>query len=160
MGLMIFHLVVLHALVLSCQASKFNNETDKQALVEFESHLSENSRVVLASWNESFAVCKWTGVTCGQKHKRVTGLDLSRMKLTGAIPPSVGNLSFLTSLSLSGNSFHGSIPLELGKLFRLQHLNLSNNVLGGGIPRGIQTVLPLGPSIYPPTILNMKFLLN
>ncbi|KAG2293191.1 hypothetical protein Bca52824_039860 [Brassica carinata] len=113
------------------EASKFNNETDKQALVEFQSHLSENS---LASWNDSFAFCKWTGVTCGRRHKRVTGLDLSGMKLSGAISPSIGNLSFLTSLSLSGNSFHGSIPLEVGKLFWLQHLNMSSNVLGGGIP--------------------------
>ena len=131
MRLMLFRLISLHALVLSCQASKFNNETDKQALVEFQSHLSENS---LASWNDSFAFCKWTGVTCGRRHKRVTGLDLSGMKLSGDISPSIGNPSFLTSLSLSGNSFHGSIPLEVGKLFWLQHLNMSSNFLGGGIP--------------------------
>ncbi|KAF2583086.1 hypothetical protein F2Q68_00006867 [Brassica cretica] len=134
MSLMLFHLL---ALVCSCQASRFNDETDKQALVEFQSHLTENSRLVLASWNKSFHLCNWTGIICGRRHKRVTGLDLSGMKLTGAISPSIGNLSFLTSLILADNSFHGSIPLEVGKLFRLQHLNLSNNVLGGGISLGI-----------------------
>ncbi|CAN6827868.1 unnamed protein product [Brassica oleracea] len=134
MSLMLFHLL---ALVCSCQASRFNDETDKQALVEFQSHLTGNSRLVLASWNKSFHLCNWTGIICGRRHKRVTGLDLSGMKLTGAISPSIGNLSFLTSLILADNSFHGSIPLEVGKLFRLQHLNLSNNVLGGGISLGI-----------------------
>ncbi|KAF3546841.1 hypothetical protein DY000_02010532 [Brassica cretica] len=134
MSLMLFHLL---ALVYSCQASRFNDETDKQALVEFQTHLTENSRLVLASWNKSFHLCNWTGIICGRRHKRVTGLDLSGMKLTGAISPSIGNLSFLTSLILADNSFHGSIPLEVGKLFRLQHLNLSNNVLGGGISLGI-----------------------
>ncbi|CAF1712639.1 BnaC03g69850D [Brassica napus] len=134
MSLMLFHLL---ALVYSCQASRFNDETDKQALVEFQTHLTENSRLVLASWNKSFHLCNWTGIICGRRHKRVTGLDLSGMKLTGVISPSIGNLSFLTSLILADNSFHGSIPLEVGKLFRLQHLNLSNNVLGGGISLGI-----------------------
>ncbi|KAG2292650.1 hypothetical protein Bca52824_039319 [Brassica carinata] len=118
-------------------ASTFTDQTDKQALLEFQSNLSPNSRVSLASWNESFDLCNWTGVTCARKHKRVSGLNLSGMKLTGVISPSIGNLSFLTSVSLSHNSFHGSIPPEVGKLFRLQHLNLSNNVLGGGIPLGL-----------------------
>lgn len=136
MSLMLFHLL---ALVISCQASKFNNndQTDKQALVEVRSHLPYNSRVVLASWNDSFALCNWTGLTCSPKHKRVTGLDLSEMKLVGVISPSIGNLSFLASLTLSNNYFSGGIPREVEKLFRLRHLNLSNNVLGGGIPLGI-----------------------
>ncbi|KAF8094155.1 hypothetical protein N665_0369s0038 [Sinapis alba] len=129
--LVIVHLLALHTLVFYCQAF---DETDKQALLEFQSNLSPNSRVSLASWNQSFDLCNWTGVTCARKHKRVAGLNLSGMKLTGVISPSIGNLSFLTSLSLAHNSFHGSIPPEVGKLFRLQHLNLSNNVLGGGIP--------------------------
>ncbi|XP_019082456.1 PREDICTED: putative receptor-like protein kinase At3g47110 [Camelina sativa] len=134
MSLMLFHLL---ALVFCYQASRYTDEIDKQALLEFQSNLSENSRVVLASWNDSLAVCKWTGVVCGHKHKRVTASDLSGMKLTGVISPSIGNLSFLKSLSLADNSLHGSIPLEVGKLFSLQHLNLSKNILGGVIPLGI-----------------------
>ncbi|KAG2308159.1 hypothetical protein Bca52824_027907 [Brassica carinata] len=166
-------------------ASKFNNETDKQALVEFESHLSENSRVVLASWNESFAVCKWTGVTCGRKHKRVTGLDLSRMKLTGAIPPSVGNLSFLTSLSLSGNSFHGSLsslvllslrannltgklPASLGNLTSLEKLDVEYNRMEGEIPYSMSRLTRMKflriasnsfSGVFPHPICNLSSLL-
>ena len=131
-SLMLLQVLALHTLVFCCQASTFTDQTDKQALLEFQSNLSPNSRVSLASWNESFDLCNWTGVTCARKHKRVSGLNLSGMKLTGVISP-----SFLTSVSLSHNSFHGSIPPEVGKLFRLQHLNLSNNVLGGGIPLGL-----------------------
>lgn len=89
MSLMLFHLLAL---------VYFNDETDKQALVEFQTHLTENSRLVLASWNKSFHLCNWTGIICGRRHRRVTGLDLSGMKLTGVISPSIGNLSFLTSL--------------------------------------------------------------
>ncbi|XP_018436152.1 putative receptor-like protein kinase At3g47110 [Raphanus sativus] len=136
-SLMLFQVLALHTLVLCCQASTFTDQTDKQALLEFQSNLSPNSRVLLASWNESFDLCNWTGVTCARKHKRVTSLNLSGMRLTGVISPSIGNLSFLTTLSLALNAFHGSIPPEVGKLFRLRHLNLSNNVLGGGIPRGL-----------------------
>ncbi|XP_013650868.1 putative receptor-like protein kinase At3g47110 [Brassica napus] len=142
-SLMLLQVLALHTLVFCCQASTFTDQTDKQALLEFQSNLSPNSRVSLASWNESFDLCNWTGVTCARKHKRVSGLNLSGMKLTGVISPSIGNLSFLTSLSLSHNYFHGSIPPEVGKLFRLQHLNLSNNVLGGGIPLGLSNCFAL-----------------
>ncbi|CAN7022079.1 unnamed protein product, partial [Brassica rapa subsp. trilocularis] len=122
MSLMLFHLLALHTLVFCCQASTFTDQTDKQALLEFQSNLSPNSRVSLASWNESFELCNWTGVTCARKHKRVTGLNLSGMKLTGVISPFIGNLSFLTTHSLAHNSFHGSIPPEVGNLFRLSTL--------------------------------------
>ena len=120
MGLILFQVLAIHTLVFYCQASSFTDQTDKQALLEFQSNLSPNSRVSLASWNESVDLCNWTGVTCARKHKRVTGLNLSGMKLTGVISPFIGNLSFITSHSLAHNSFHGSIPPEVGKLFRLQ----------------------------------------
>ncbi|CAN6806554.1 unnamed protein product [Brassica oleracea] len=114
-----------------------NHEIDKQALFKFKSQVSEEKRVLLFSWNNSSPLCRWTGVTCGRKHKRVTGLDLGGFKLGGVISPSIGNLSFLRSLDLNFNSFGGTIPRELGNLFRLQHLNMSFNFLGGGIPAGL-----------------------
>uniref|UniRef100_A0A1J3JPP3 non-specific serine/threonine protein kinase n=1 Tax=Noccaea caerulescens TaxID=107243 RepID=A0A1J3JPP3_NOCCA len=116
------------------EAYGFTGETDKQGLLEFKSRVSENGRVVLSSWNHSFPLCKWRGVTCGRKHNRVTRLDLGGLQLGGVISPYIGNLSFLISLRLSNNSFGGTIPQELGNLFRLEFLNMFSNFLGGAIP--------------------------
>ncbi|KAF3545892.1 hypothetical protein DY000_02008487, partial [Brassica cretica] len=83
-----------------------------QALLEFKSQVSQDKRVLLSSWNHSVPLCNWNKVTCGHKHKRVTGLDLGGLQLGGVISPSIGNLSFLMSLDLSSNSFGGTIPQE------------------------------------------------
>ncbi|XP_022543162.1 putative receptor-like protein kinase At3g47110 isoform X2 [Brassica napus] len=120
--------------MLCAQTVRLTEETDKQALLEFKSQVSETSRVVLDSWNDSLPLCMWTGVRCGSKHRRVTGVDLGGLKLTGVVSPFVGNLSFLRSLNLADNFFRGAIPLEVGNLFRLQYFNMSNNLLGGAIP--------------------------
>lgn len=120
--------------VVCAQTIRLTEETDKQALLEFKSQISETSRVVLGSWNGSLPLCSWTGIKCGPKHRRVTGVDLGGLKLIGVVSPFVGNLSFLRSLNLADNFFHGVIPLEVGNLFRLQYLNMSNNFLGGVIP--------------------------
>ncbi|WZZ38924.1 hypothetical protein YC2023_035183 [Brassica napus] len=114
-----------------------SQETDQQALLQFKSEVSEEKKIVLSSWNNSSPPCKWTGVTCGRKHKRVTGLDLGGFQLRGVISPFIGNLSFLISLNFSDNSFGGTIPQELGNLFRLQYLDMSFNFLGGGIPASL-----------------------
>ncbi|CAN6975717.1 unnamed protein product [Brassica oleracea var. botrytis] len=111
-----------------------SHETDKQALLKFKSQVSEEKKVMLSSWNNSFPLCRWTDVTCGRKHKRVTGLDLGGFKLGGVISPFIGNLSFLISLNFSDNSFGGTIPQELGNLFRIQQLLMPFNLLSGGIP--------------------------
>ncbi|KAF5446747.1 hypothetical protein F2P56_032350 [Juglans regia] len=116
-------------------ATTFSNETDKLALLEFKSHVDQDPLIsVLAAWNESFHFCHWLGVTCGNKHQRVIGLDLKDKNLVGTISPYIGNLSFLRSLNLAINSFYGRIPSEAGRLIRLQNLNLSFNSLEGEIP--------------------------
>ncbi|XP_059626954.1 putative receptor-like protein kinase At3g47110 [Cornus florida] len=118
-------------------AALTGNVTDKLALREFKSQISDNSLGVLASWNDSLHFCQWSGVSCGRKHQRVTSLDLGGQSLTGTISPHIGNLSFLRLLDLSSNSFHADIPFETGRLLRLRTLNLSHNSLGGGIPANL-----------------------
>ena len=65
---------------------------------------------------------------------RLRSLDLGSNKLSGPIPPELGSLVNLTSLALDGNRFTGAIPVQLGQLSRLRVLGLSGNKLSGSIP--------------------------
>ncbi|KAG7559949.1 Protein kinase domain [Arabidopsis thaliana x Arabidopsis arenosa] len=132
----LFLVLAFNALML-LEAYGFTDESDRQALLEFKSQVSEGKRNALSSWNNSFPLCSWKGVRCGRKHKRVTRLDLGGIQLGGVISPSIGNLSFLIYLELSNTSFGGTIPQEMGNLFRLKYLAMGFNYLGGRIPASL-----------------------
>ncbi|KAK8571731.1 hypothetical protein V6N12_027804 [Hibiscus sabdariffa] len=66
--------------------------------------------------------------------ENMTGIDLSCNKLTGKIPPELGNLSEIHSLNLSHNNLIGVIPSSFSKLKQLESLDLSYNSLSGEIP--------------------------
>ncbi|KAL7185001.1 hypothetical protein ACSBR2_027026 [Camellia fascicularis] len=111
------------------------NETDRLALLDFKSKVTDDPLGILTSWNESIHFCQWHGVTCSAD--RVTMLDLQSQNLAGSISPHIGNLSFLTVLQLYNNSFTEEIPPEIGNLQRLQILRLHNNSITGQIPVNI-----------------------
>ncbi|KAF7846855.1 hypothetical protein BT93_L3662 [Corymbia citriodora subsp. variegata] len=134
-------ILILELVIASCSVPR--NETDKFALQELRSLLTDDSANTLASWNDSLHFCRWTGVTCGLRHQRVTALNLDGQDLAGVMSPYIGNLSFLQYLNLANNSLHGFIPPEIGRLFRLKNLILSHNTLGGGIPRNLSQCLSL-----------------
>ena len=83
-------------------------------------------------WLSSEPIGRWEGVTV--EGGRVTRLGLGRNRLSGSIPPELGNLTHLTHLYLSDNNLSGNIPPELGNLTHLTHLYLSDNNLSGNIP--------------------------
>ncbi|XP_058181799.1 probable LRR receptor-like serine/threonine-protein kinase At3g47570 [Rhododendron vialii] len=120
---------------------KLSNETDRSALLSFKELIDEDPFGLLSSWNSSLDLCKWDGVTCSRKHRRVVVLDLRGKSLRGTMSPFLGNLSFLRSLYLQENRFKGKIPLELSRLFRLQLLNFSSNSLQGEIPTNLSNSL-------------------
>ncbi|KAL0644457.1 hypothetical protein Bca4012_042747 [Brassica carinata] len=64
-----------------------------------------------------------------------TVLDLSKNKLRGEIPTSLGNLKSLKLLNLSHNDIYGSIPQSFGGLEKLEILDVSYNNLSGKIPQ-------------------------
>lgn len=136
-----FHVILVlffHLSIPKCaSAAILKNATDKFALLDFKSKITEDPLGVLNSWNDSLHLCRWTGVKCGAKHQKVVSLDLKGQSLAGNISPHVGNLSFLRFLDLAENFFHGGIPPELGLLARLQTMNLSNNFLAGEIPENL-----------------------
>ncbi|XP_023641938.1 probable leucine-rich repeat receptor-like protein kinase At5g49770 [Capsella rubella] len=62
-------------------------------------------------------------------------LDLtSNPKLTGPLPPDIGNLKKLKELSLMGCGFSGQIPESIGTLEQLIRLSLNSNKFSGTIP--------------------------
>ncbi|KAI3807711.1 hypothetical protein L1987_23645 [Smallanthus sonchifolius] len=61
-------------------------------------------------------------------------LDLSNNNLSGPIPPSIGNLSFINVPRLDNNQLTGQIPLELSQLRRIKEFSVANNRLSGQVP--------------------------
>ncbi|KAM7481044.1 hypothetical protein LguiB_005627 [Lonicera macranthoides] len=119
------------------------NQTDQLALFEFKHLIANDPHEFLNSWNNSLHFCQWQGITCGNRHHRVIGLNLSGQNIYGIISPHIGNLSFLRFINLQDNRFHGQIPQQIGLLTRLRLLNLSNNALGGPVPATLRRCLDL-----------------
>ena len=70
-------------------------------------------------------------------------LDLAWNQLTDPIPAELGQLTSLKRLSLATNQLEGAIPAELAELPNLSYLNLSRNKLTGSVPAALcrQTTL-------------------
>lgn len=140
-----FVLLGLVFMNISCFAQNPTNiTTDQAALLTFKAHISSDPYQLLSkNWSVSSSVCDWTGITCGNRHRRVISLNISNMGLTGTIPPHIGNLSFLLGLTLTNNHFHGSLPPELGRLRRLRALRFTNNDFSGDIPTSFGSLTEL-----------------
>lgn len=117
--------------------STTNITTDKSSLLTLQAHFTEPHQILAKNWSATSSVCHWIGVTCGSRHQRVTGLNISNMNLTGILPPEMGNLSFLLSLDMHRNDFHGEVPHEIAHLRQLKLLDLGVNNLQGELPRWI-----------------------
>ncbi|XP_052176640.1 receptor-like protein 13 [Diospyros lotus] len=63
-----------------------------------------------------------------------SAIDLSNNKLTGCIPPGIGNFRHIKSLNLSHNNLIGPIPATFSNLENIESLDLSYNSLQGNIP--------------------------
>ena len=87
-------------------------------------------------WLSDRPLGEWYGVTT-DTGGRVTALELSDNRLTGAVPETLASLTRLELLDLSRNALTGSIPAALGDLAGLRQLNLSFNALTGAIPPGL-----------------------
>ncbi|XVF18326.1 hypothetical protein REPUB_Repub11eG0012000 [Reevesia pubescens] len=65
-------------------------------------------------------------------------LDLSNNNLNGTVPQCLGSLSISMSvLDLRMNNFHGAIPSEFAKCDNLRTLGLNGNKLEGPLPRSL-----------------------
>ncbi|KAK9097064.1 hypothetical protein Sjap_022561 [Stephania japonica] len=64
---------------------------------------------------------------------RLGQISLSHNRLSGDLPPSIGNFVAVQKLLLDGNQFTGRIPAEIGKLQQLSKLDFSDNRFSGAI---------------------------
>ena len=95
-------------------------------------------------WLTEAPLDRWYGVTADE-HGRVVRLRLIWNRLTGFIPPELGNLAALESISLTGNRLAGPLPPELGRLTNLEGLSLESNELSGPVPPEIGELANLTP---------------
>lgn len=104
---------------------------DCAALVGLYANTQGNQWITQTNWlatTPGITYCDWFGVTC--EDGRVTRLDLSRNRLSGALPPAIGQLTALTHLSVDGNRLRGRVPPALCTLRdRLVELDLGYNAL-------------------------------
>ncbi|CAL5188361.1 unnamed protein product [Lathyrus oleraceus] len=110
---------------------------DGEALVSFRTTIISSDGILLQWRPEDPDPCKWKGVKCDPKTKRVTHLILSHHKLSGSLSPDLGKLDHLKVLALHNNNLYGIIPPELGNCTELQGIFLQGNYLSGVIPSEI-----------------------
>ena len=113
---------------------------DRLVLLEMRDALAGTGAL---NWDNHLPVGNWDGVTIAGSPPRITALDLTDRRLSGAIPPTLGRLAALISLNLSGNRLGGAIPPELGRLAALTALDLGDNRLTGAIPPELGTLAAL-----------------
>ena len=95
------------------------------------------------NWLTDAPLGDWHGVVTDASGRVVT-LWLYANRLSGSIPPELGNLTSLEGLALNYSDLSGPIPPELGNLARLETLWLAGNVLSGGIPPELGNLSDLG----------------
>ncbi|KAK1644662.1 hypothetical protein QYE76_062467 [Lolium multiflorum] len=86
-----------------------------------------------ASWMRNDPCAGWIGVHCDDR-RRVTGIDLSRLGLSGTMDSAFGSLRSLEAIDLSGNNITGEIPASVAQLPSLRVIDVSNNNLVGTLP--------------------------
>ncbi|MDE2654100.1 MAG: Ig-like domain-containing protein [Gemmatimonadota bacterium] len=115
---------------------------DHAALVALYRATDGPSWIHSQNWLTDAPLAEWYGVEADAAD-RVVGLRLERNRLSGQLPPGLGDLSELRHLSLRGNRLTGPIPIELGGLTHLVSLNLGENGLTGEIPRNLGKLVNL-----------------
>ncbi len=107
--------------------------TDRAALVALYNATDGANWRDNAKWLTDAPIGEWSGVTT-DADGRVTELDLWLNKLSGELPPELGDLAKLQRLNLSLNDLDGGLPPELGNLYALQDMTLIGNKFTGEIP--------------------------
>ncbi|KAL6596912.1 hypothetical protein ACP70R_047046 [Stipagrostis hirtigluma subsp. patula] len=96
---------------------------------------------------------------------RLRTLNLAGNRISGVIPPGIGNIVGLQTLYLDSNLLAGTIPDSIGNLKSLQELRLHDNKLSGPLPSSIGNlkqllILDLSSNLLnesiPPSLGNLQ----
>ncbi|WJX56124.1 LRR receptor-like serine/threonine-protein kinase FEI 1 [Trifolium repens] len=129
--LWLLYVLLIHIVINNIEAIS----PDGEALINFRTAITGN---ILLQWRpEDPDPCKWKGVKCDPKTKRVTHLILSSHNLIGTLSPDLGKLEHLKVIDLHYNNLYGMIPPELGNCTELQGIFLQRNYIVGMIPSEI-----------------------
>ena len=110
-----------------------NDPDEIEALVAFYHQTNGPNWADGTNWLSNAPLSAWHGVETNE-FGAVIELTLNNNKVSGMIPPEIGQLSHLQILRLNGNDLFGPIPPELGQLGKVWFLSLSGNQLSGNIP--------------------------
>ncbi|NP_001267615.1 polygalacturonase inhibitor-like precursor [Cucumis sativus] len=116
------------------------NPNDKKVLLKIKKAF--NNPYILTSWDPQTDCCHWYCVKCNRTTHRIISLTIfADDRLTGQIPPEVGDLPFLQTLMLHKlPNLTGPIQPTIAKLRNLVFLDLSWNGLSGEIPDSLSTL--------------------
>ncbi|GLT37162.1 hypothetical protein SLA2020_114960 [Shorea laevis] len=166
--LFLLPLLLLLSALLCPSSAELCHPQDKKVLLEIKKAF--NDPYVLSSWNPDTDCCDWYCVECDLTTHRITSLVIiTDNKISGPIPPQVGDLPFLQTLvfhklpnitgpiqpaiaklksleflRLSWTNISGSVPDFLSQLKNLTFLDLSFNNLTGSIPSSLSLLPNLG----------------
>lgn len=133
--------VLIHVFVSGIALAQSSSAArDREVLVEFYEATDGPNWSINTNWLSDSPLSDWYGVNT-DRDGRVVSLYLKGganfVGPKGLLPPSITELSELSSLSLGRNQLHGEIPAAIGKLTELRQLDLEQNDLTGPIPAGI-----------------------
>ena len=107
---------------------------DDRAALEALYHATDGPNWIASdNWLSDAPRGQWLGVSTDASG-RVSHLGFDDNRLSGEVPPELGDLANLEVLRLSYNQLSGDIPAELGNLPNLRWLGLVVNQLDGEIP--------------------------
>ena len=121
--------------VVNCEDPEPSNP-DRAVLVALYEATNGDNWTNDTNWLSDRPLNEWFGVTT-DGNGRVIRLHLFRNGVSGELPSSLGDLTYLESLGFYDNELSGALPSSLGNLTNLQSLDLALNDFSGSLPSSL-----------------------
>ena len=121
--------------VVNCEDPESSNP-DRAVLVALYEATNGDNWTNDTNWLSDRPLNEWFGVTT-DGNGRVIRLHLFRNGVSGELPSSLGDLTYLESLGFYDNELSGALPSSLGNLTNLQSLDLALNDFSGSLPSSL-----------------------